>query len=261
MRIAVLGGEGVVGRHVVDEARRRGHEAISLSRSSGVDVSSGDGLDEALVGADVAIDVTNIASLRRHTALRYFESSSKHLQSAALRCAVGHVVVLSIVGIDQVRAVGYYDAKVTQERLHLDGPVPATVLRATQFHEFALQVASRATAAGVALVPSIRVQTVAARSVAEQLVDAAAAGPHRGRLADVAGPPPPGVLADRTRAAFERAGRRTKVVSVPPFGSALEGVREGALLPAADATITGPSFEAWLDGPDGPATTDGSAAA
>jgi uncharacterized protein YbjT (DUF2867 family) len=243
MRIAVLGGSGVVGRHVLDEANRRGHDAVSHSRSSGVDLATGAGLDAALQDADAALDVTNVTTLRREPALRFFEATARQLQD---------LVVLSIVGIDRFRSLGYYDAKVTQERLHLDGVVPATVLRATQFHEFPLQIVARSTVGPVAMVPAMRVQTVAARSVAEALVDAAVGDPWRGRLPDVAGPGPPAMLPDLARRALAKAGAATRVLSAPVPGAAGRATRSGAQLPAPDARLLGPSFEAWLDGPDGP---------
>jgi uncharacterized protein YbjT (DUF2867 family) len=255
VRIAVLGGSGMVGRHVVDDSVSRGHEAVSLSRSSGVDVTTGTGLDEALSGFDAVIDVTNVLTIRRTPAQHFFERSAKSVQAAAQRCGVPHVVVLSIVGIDRFRTLGYYDAKVTQERLHLDGPVPATVLRATQFHEFPLQIVARSTALGVATVPSMRVQTVAARSVAHQLVDAACGEPHRGRLPDVAGPGPSALLPVLARRALEKTGSRTRVLALRVPGAAGRATKDGAQLPADDATLVGPSFDEWLVGPDGPGSS------
>lgn len=252
MRIAVLGGNGVVGAHVVANAISRGHEVVARSRSSGVDVTTGSGLDDLLAHADAVVDVTNVLTIRRTPARSFFEASAKQLQAAAQRCGVPHVVVLSIVGVDRFRSLGYYDAKVTQERLHLDGPVAATVVRATQFHEFPLQVVRRSRVLGVATVPAMRVQTVAARSVAELLVDTACGAPHRGRLADVAGPGPSALLPALARLAVERAGLRTKVVALPVPGAAGRATTQGAQLPTQDATLVGPSFDEWLTGRDGP---------
>ncbi len=252
MRIAVLGGSGVVGRHVVDVARSRGLDASALSRSTGVDLVSGEGLEAALHGVAVAIDVTNVATIRRGPARRFFEASAKNLQQSSARAGVGHVVVLSIVGIDRLRSLGYYDAKCTQERHHLDGPVPATVVRATQFHEFPGQVVARSTVGPVALVPSLRVQTVAARSVAEVLVDAAVGAPARTRVADVAGPGPPAELPALAAATLARRGVGTRVLGFPLLGAPGRASKDGSLLPAPDARLVGPTFEAWLDdGEDG----------
>lgn len=248
MRIAVLGGTGVVGRHAVEVARSRGLDAVGLSRSTGVDLATGAGLDAALEGVTAAIDVTNVATIRRGPARRFFEATARHLQQASQRAGVAHVVVLSIVGIDRLRSLGYYDAKCTQERHHLDGPVPATVVRATQFHEFPGQVVARSTLGPVALVPAMRVQTVAARSVAEVLVDAATGTPVNGRALDVAGPGPPAELPALVTATLACRGERTRVLGVPLLGAPRRASRDGSLLPAPDARLVGPTFEAWLDG-------------
>jgi uncharacterized protein YbjT (DUF2867 family) len=252
MRIAVAGGTGVLGRHVVQEARERGWDVVSLSRSSGVNVETGVGLVDALAGADAAIDATNVVTVRGGPATRFFESSARNLQAAASRQGVAHLVVASIVGVDRLGGFGYYGAKVTQERLHLDGRVDATILRATQFHEFPGQVLRRSTVGPVAVVPRLRVQTVAARAVAAALVDAAAAGPFRGRLPDVAGPAPATELPELASAVLARRGRRSTVLGLPLPGAVGRAVRSGALLPAADGVLTGPTFEEWLIGPDGP---------
>jgi uncharacterized protein YbjT (DUF2867 family) len=247
MRIAVLGGAGVVGRHCVDVAASRGLDVVSLSRVNGVDLTTGEGLDRGLEGATAAIDVTNVLTLRRGPSRRFFESSARHLQQAAARVGVAHVVVLSIVGIDRLRSLGYYDAKCTQERHHLDGPVDATIVRATQFHEFPGQIVARSTVGPVALIPAMRVQTVAARSVAEVLVDTAAGAPSRGRAPDVAGPGPPAELPALATATLERRGKAIRVLGVPLLGPPRRASRDGSLLPAPDAWLVGPTFEAWLD--------------
>lgn len=252
MRIAICGSTGVLGRHVVAEARSRDWEVASLSRASGVDLVTGEGLDSALRGVDVAVDVTNLATVRTAPSVRFFESTARNLQAAARRESVAHLVVVSIVGVDRVAGYGYYAAKLKQERLHLDGAVDATVVRATQFHEFPGQVLRRSTLGPVAVMPRLCVQTVAARAVAVTLLDAAAAGPARGRLPDVAGPGPPRELPDLATAVVRRRGVRTRVLSVPVPGAMGRAVRDGALLPAADGQLVGPTFEAWLDGPDGP---------
>jgi uncharacterized protein YbjT (DUF2867 family) len=246
VRIVVLGGSGVVGRHVVDVATTRGHDALAGSRASGIDVTTGSGLDTAFEGAGAVIDVTNVATLRRGPSRRFFESSARHIQQTAARRGVAQVVVLSIVGIDRLRSLGYYDAKCTQERHHLDGPVSAAIVRATQFHEFPGQIVARATVGPIALVPSLRVQTVAARSVAEVLVDAAVAEPMRGRAPDVAGPGPPASLPVLATATLAARGVRTKVLGVPLLGAPRRASEDGSLLPAPDARLVGPSFEEWL---------------
>lgn len=251
MRIAVLGGTGVVGRHVVDVATHRGHEVRSCSRAAGVDLATGEGLADALEGCAAAIDVTNITTMRRTPAFAFFEGAARNLQSGAQAAGVPHLVALSIVGVSALRRIGYYDAKLAQERLLLNGTVPATVLRATQFHEFPAMLLARMALGPVAVIPTMRVQTVAARAVAERLVDVADGGPHRGRLPDVAGPGPVASMPGLARAVLAATGVRRRVVAVP-FPGAGRAVAAGALLPADDAELLGPSFAEWLEGPFGP---------
>jgi len=142
MRIAVAGGTGVVGRRVVETLTQQGHEPVVLARSLGVDVATGAGLSDALAGATAVIDVSNAATLRRRTSVQFFTNSSTNLLAAGERAGVQHHVALSIVGIDRVDT-GYYAGKRRQEDVVLAGPLPASVLRATQFHEFAGQLLSR----------------------------------------------------------------------------------------------------------------------
>lgn len=244
MRIAVLGGTGTVGRYVVEAARAAGHEAVVISRSRGIDLATGAGLAEALDGAQVAIDTTNITTLRRDTAIKFFTDVSRHLQEAAPRAGVRHLVVLSIVGCDRVPGMGYYEAKVVQERLAIGGAIPASVLRATQFHEFADQMLSRFRRGPVAVVPRIRVQPVAAVTVAEMLVELAEKD-ATGLCQEMAGPQVR-QLPDLTRRLLQHRGERALVVPVPMPGAAGKAQAGGALLPSAGARIAGPTFEEWL---------------
>ena len=141
MRIAVAGGTGMVGRHVVACARNAGHEAVVLSRSRGVDVRSGDGLADALRGVEVVIDVMNSVTNKQDRAAKFFTETSASLQRSGAEQGVRHLVTLSIVGIDKIPS-GYYAAKREHERAAASGPVPSTVLRATQFHELPAQMIS-----------------------------------------------------------------------------------------------------------------------
>jgi uncharacterized protein YbjT (DUF2867 family) len=142
MRIAVAGGTGVVGRRVVEAVRAQGHDAIVLSRSTGVDLITGTGLDAALEGIDAVVDTANVSTLSADVATRFFETATGNLIAAASRAGVPHVVLLSIVGIDRMPH-DYYAGKLAQERVIEAGPVPWTILRATQFHEFAAQLFDR----------------------------------------------------------------------------------------------------------------------
>jgi uncharacterized protein YbjT (DUF2867 family) len=252
VRIAVIGATGMAGHHVVDEVQRRGHEVVACSRSTGQDVVTGAGLGEALEGTDVVVDVSNVNTIRRSTAMAFFAPAARTVRGAARDAGVSHVVVLSIVGIERMRALGYYDAKCTQERFALTGDVPATVVRATQFHELVEVVAQRARVGPVRFIPAMRVQTVAARAVAAVLVDVALGPPWRGTRPDVGGPGPVATMPELARAVLARLGSRSAVVDLPLPPAASRPNRDGALLPAPDATLVGPSFVEWLDGPDGP---------
>lgn len=128
MRVVVAGGTGVVGRYVVEELSALGHTPVVLARGRGVDLLTGTGLDEAMAGAEAAIDVSNVVTMRRSSAVGFFEAATGRLVDSSRRAGVRHLVVLSIVGVDRV-GLGYYEAKLCQERIALSGAVPATVLR------------------------------------------------------------------------------------------------------------------------------------
>lgn len=168
MRVAVAGGTGLVGRHVVEELTAAGQEPVVLSRSHGVDLVTGAGLDAAMADVDAVIDVSNTTTTSGKKAIAFFDSAAHHLLDASERAAVGHYVLLSIVGIDRV-GLGYYQGKLRQEDVVKNGRTPWTVLRATQFHEFAEQTLDRVPKP-LAVVPRMRTQPVAAREVAQHLV-------------------------------------------------------------------------------------------
>jgi uncharacterized protein YbjT (DUF2867 family) len=241
MRIAVAGGTGTVGRHVVDVARHAGHGVVVLSRSGGVDLVEGRGLAGALECVTAIVDVTN-AGTGQGPATHFFKAVAANLQRAGAQQGVEHIVTLSIVGIDHV-PVGYYAAKLEHERATLAGPLPATVLRATQFHEFPAQVLRRSRQGDVARISNPRVQTVAARTVAAVLVELAE-GPPRGRARELAGPEESD-LVTLARAFVERRGLRIEVVV-----DENDAMPARVLLPGDRARLEGPSFAEWLAGED-----------
>jgi uncharacterized protein YbjT (DUF2867 family) len=242
MRIAVAGGTGTVGRYVVEAAQARGHDVVVLSRARGVDVRAGQGLEAALSGVAAIIDVTDAGTTDRQAAASFFTDVASQLQAVGSRCGVGHLVTLSIVGIDRAPDNGYFAAKLRQEQLALAGPVPATVLRATHFHEFAAQSVLRAERAGVAHVPNLRIQPIAARRVAEHLLAAATAATP-GRVPDLAGPEQ-AELVSLARGFVGRFRMATRVVSVEST------IPVGANLPGPSALRDGPTFREWLETED-----------
>lgn len=242
MRIAVAGGTGVVGRHVVEAARARGHEVVALSRGNGQDLTTGAGLDEALAGADAVIDCSNVVAATARGSVGFFEPATSHLLAAEERAGVRHHVVLSIVGIDRVD-YGYYAGKRRQEELALSGPVPTTVLRTTQFHEFPGQVMA-ALKGPVAYVPRMRVQPVAAVEVARQLV-VLAEGQPQGRAPELAGPEVL-ELTDMARRLLEATGDSRRLVSTRFPGRGGKAMASGACLPTGDGPRGTLTFEQWL---------------
>lgn len=242
MKLAIAGGTGLVGRPVVKAAEAEGHDVVVMSRSVGVDVISGDGLADALTAVQTIVDVTNSPSQDEQPATDFFVAAAGNLQRMGAQSGVEHIVTLSIVGIDEL-PTGYYAAKLAHERAAAEGPVPATILRATQFHEFPAQMIGWTVADGVAHLPDLTVQTVAARTVAEVLVELAEAQPT-GWAADLAGPDQRQLI-DLARTFVARRGREIAVE--PDVGA---GIPPRALMPGAGARIEPPSFEEWLEGAD-----------
>jgi uncharacterized protein YbjT (DUF2867 family) len=248
MRVAVAGGTGLIGQHVVALLEQAGHEPVPMARSRGIDLTTGAGLDAALTGAEVVLDVSNVTTLSKKRSVRFFTEATSRLLEAGARAGVQHHVALSIVGIDRV-GWGYYAGKVRQEELIRAANLPWTVLRATQFHEFAEQLVARSPGP-VVLVPRMRVQPVAAREVAARLVELAL-GPAVGRAPEMAGPQVR-ELVDLVRLVVRARGRRRLVagIRIPGGGTAANG----GLLPAGqDYTRGNQSFEDWQRG-EGPAT-------
>lgn len=244
MRVAVAGGTGVVGRHVVEALRTAGHEPVVMSRSRGVDLVTGRGLSAALDGVAAVIDVANITTLARKPATRFFTAVSRRLQEAGSAAGVRHLVTLSIVGVDRV-GLGYYQGKLAQEAVALSGPVPGTVLRATQFHEFAEQTLMRVRGP-IAVVPRMRMQPVAAREVAARLV-ALVEGEPQG-MADDLGGPEEHELVDLARQVSAARGLRRRVVTVGLPGATGRAMATGALLPRAGGPRGAVTFAEWLGG-------------
>jgi uncharacterized protein YbjT (DUF2867 family) len=187
MRITVIGASGLIGTKVVDLLTAEGHEVVAASRSSGVDVLTGDGLAQALSGADALVDVTNSPSFDDDPVMEFFTKSTTNLVDAAKRAGVGHYVALSIVGVDGLPDSGYMRAKVVQETIITESGVPYTILRATQFAEFTDAITDSMTAGDEVRVPDALIQPVAANDVARNVARAAAAEPLGG-IVNIGGP-------------------------------------------------------------------------
>lgn len=243
MRVAVIGGTGNIGRLTVKALERSGHDPVVVARSRGVDVLTGTGLDQALTGVEAVIDVTNTSASERDSAREFFSTSTRNLVGAEARVGVGHHVVLSIVNIDKVEGNAHYVGKRAQEEVALAGPVPATVVRATQFHDFAAMVVGWTRRGDVATIAPLLVQPIAPADVADALVRAALGLPQ-GRARDIAGPETQD-LVDMARRTLAVRGESVRLVPTwrGPFGREMCGE---VLLPSEDAWLARTTFDEWL---------------
>ncbi|MEV0425798.1 NAD(P)H-binding protein [Micromonospora sp. NPDC050495] len=186
MKLTVIGGTGLIGSQVVRKLTEAGHEAVAASPSTGVDLLSGEGLGQALAGADVVVNVANSPTFDE-ASLDFFRTSMNNLLSAGERAGVRHQVVLSIVGVDQVPQLDYYRAKTLQEELLRQGPTPYSIVRATQFFEFVNAVLAWTSDDKSVRLPATPVQPMAAADVVDAVVEVATGAPLNG-IRNVAGP-------------------------------------------------------------------------
>lgn len=243
MKIAVAGGTGRVGHHVVEVVRERGHVPVVLARSTGVDVLTGPGLSDVLTGVDVLIDVLSLFTQNESEARAFFATTTRNLLDAEQAAGVGHHVLLGIIG-SNLSDHGYYAGKIAQEMIVHEGRVPWTEVRATQFHEFAAQMYGIARIGPVLLAPQMRTQPVAAREVAERLVELAVGVPQ-GLVTELAGPREQN-LARMVRAYARATGRPGPIIQVPAPGPGGKVMRDGTLLPGAGAQLGKQTFDEWI---------------
>jgi uncharacterized protein YbjT (DUF2867 family) len=231
MKIAVAGATGSVGRHIVEVLKAGGHDVVSMSRASGVDLITGKGLADALRGVERVIDAATGPSPDQKAATEFFTTAARNLQQACARAGVKQILVVSIIGIDRFKA-GYMAAKVAHEKAMRAGPVPVRIVRAAQFHELVERMVEWGREGDVAYVPAMRTQLVAARTVAEKLADLATHPSADGGIVEVA---------------RRGDGLRIEGVNSPddPDRALYEA---GAQLPGPNAILGGPTFQAWLEG-------------
>ena len=187
MRIVVLGGSGLIGSKLVYLLRQEGQDVISASPSSGVNSATGEGLDDALAGAQVVVDVTNSPSFEDKAVLEFFETSGRHIVAAEEKAGISHHVALSVVGADHLQEGGYFRAKLAQEHLIERSPIPYTILRSTQFFEFLGSIAQEGAVGQTVHISPALVQPVAADDVAATLASIALGPPVQG-IVEIAGP-------------------------------------------------------------------------
>jgi uncharacterized protein YbjT (DUF2867 family) len=241
-KIAVAGATGRVGRHVVEVLEAAGHDVVPMARSTGVDVVTGAGLAEAMAGVECVIDTATGASPERQAATEFFTAAARNLHEAGERAGVQRIVVVSIIGTDRY-AAGYGAAKQVHEREMLAGPIPTTVVRAAQFHEFVPLMVEWGTRGDISYVPKMRTQLVAARTVAEALADVATTG---AAIPEIAGPREERLVEMAALLAARRGDSLRVEEASDPEDPDSELTASGGLLPGPDAKLAGPTFEEWL---------------
>jgi uncharacterized protein YbjT (DUF2867 family) len=187
MKIVILGGTGLIGSKVVNLLRSGGHDVIAASPSQGINSITGEGLTEALTGAQVVVDVTNSPSFEDNAVLEFFKTSTANVLAAEANTGVDHHVALSIVGSERLPASGYLRAKVAQEKLIKASPIPYTIVRATQFFEFVGRIADEATSGQTVHLPSVLFQPIFSDDLAANLAKIVVAKPLNGTI-ELAGP-------------------------------------------------------------------------
>ncbi|QGQ97612.1 SDR family oxidoreductase [Paenibacillus psychroresistens] len=245
MKIVVIGGTGLIGTKLVDNLRQAGHDVVAASPSKGVNAVTGEGLAEALKGAEVVVDVANSPSFEDKAVLEFFEKSSQNLLAAEAAAGVKHHVALSVVGTERMLESGYFRAKLAQEVLIKASKIPYTIVRATQFFEFINSIAYVATDGQTVRLPSAHVQPIASADVSEALVDFTLGAPVNGTV-ELAGP---------DRLALDEFVRRYLTLQKDPreviaddnafyFGNI--PVNNQSLVPGDNPRIASTRFEDWL---------------
>lgn len=244
MKIIVIGGSGLIGKKLVKKLRELGHQAVAASPSTGVNTLTGEGLAEALVGAQVVVDVTNAPSWEDKAVLAFFETSTRNLLAAEATAGVGHHVALSVVGTDRLPQNGYFRAKVAQEHLIKASKVPYTILRATQFFEFVGGIADEATNGQTVRVSPAFIQPILSDDVAAALADVTLGAPINGTV-EVGGPEQ--IHLDELIRRFLSATKDTREVvtdvNARYFGAVLS---DHSLTPGENARLAPTRFEDWL---------------
>ena len=242
MKIAVIGGTGLIGSQVVKILNASGHEAVPSSPASGLDLLTGAGLPEALAGADVVVNLSNSPTFD-DASPAFFRTTMTNLLSAAQDAGVGHAVILSIVGVDLVPDLVYYQAKVLQEDLLKAGPIPYSIVRSTQFFEFMKSVLSWTSDDQTVRLPATPVQPIASADIAQAVAEVSTGAPLQGTR-DVAGPEV-FTLDELGRITLAAGGDHRTVVTDDSAGM-FAAVKGDALIAKDDAVIAKTTYREWL---------------
>jgi uncharacterized protein YbjT (DUF2867 family) len=244
MKIVVIGGSGLIGSKLVTKLRDAGCEALPASPDSGVDTITGEGLAEALSGAQVVVDVSNAPAWEDAAVLNFFQTSSRNVLAAEAAAGVSHHVALSVVGIERLPDSGYFRAKVAQEEVIKGSTVPYTILRATQFFEFIGRIADSTTDGNTVRLPPALVRPEAADDVAAALADIAVGPPVNGTV-ELAGPETFRLdeVARRVLSAHDDGRQVVADQAARYFGAELD---DRSLSPGDNARIAPTRLDEWL---------------
>ncbi len=244
MKIVVIGGTGLIGSKLVQLLTARGHEAVAASPNTGVNTLTGEGLAQALAGAQVVVDVANSPSFEDKAVLDFFETSGRNLLAAEAAAGVQHHVALSVVGTERLQGSGYFRAKLAQERLIKAAAIPYTIVQATQFMEFLAGIAQSGTEGQTVRLSPAMVQPIASDDVATAMADAALGAPVNGTI-EIAGPERVGLaaLVQRYLAAIGDARTVVADATAPYFGVQLD---DRSLTPGDAPRLGAITFETWL---------------
>ena len=247
MKIAVIGGSGLIGSKLVTKLGERGHEAVAASPDTGVDTLTGEGLAAALRGASVVVDVSNSPSFEDAAVLEFFDTSTRNLLAAGAAAGEAHHVALSVVGTERLSESGYFRAKIAQEELIKQSSIPYSIVRATQFFESMDSIAAAATDGNTVRLPPALIQPIAADDVAGAL-EGISLGPPLNGIGEIAGPDQ-FRLDELIRERLSSTGDPRHVVTDPH--AAYFGITPGerTLVPGDDAQIARTRFEDWLNQP------------
>ena len=245
MKIVVIGGTGLIGTKVVKNLRDKGHDVVAASPSKGINSVTGEGLAQALAGAQVVVDVANAPSWEDKAVLEFFETSGRNLLAAEAAAGVSHHVALSVVGTDRLLASGYFRAKMAQENLIKASPIPYTIVRATQFFEFVDSIAKFATEGQTVRLPPVLMQPIASDDVAAAMAETALSTPLNG-MVDVAGPDPIR-QDDLVRLFLSATGDGRTVIADPKALYYGVAVNDQSLMPGDNPRLGPTRFSDWLN--------------
>jgi uncharacterized protein YbjT (DUF2867 family) len=244
MKIVVIGGSGLIGTKLVNKLRKLGHDVVAASPKSGVNTITGEGLAEALAGAQVVVDVANSPSFEDKAVLKFFETSGRNLLAAEKSAGVRHHVALSVVGTDRLLESGYFRAKMAQENLIKASKIPYTIVQSTQFYEFVSAIAQFSTVEQTVHLPPALSQPIGSDDVAAVMADVAVGPPQNGTI-EIAGPER--IPLDKFVGRFLTATHDPRKVVTDAharyFGI---GVNDQSLTPGSNARIGPTRFESWL---------------